>query len=109
MTDRTVHGSLHEPLKRMHLSVADRLLPFADMRNRMPEVRAAAASALVVAATVVISGTATIGGPIPATLPLFPADNWWNADISAAPVDPASASFISFVGTTRALHPDFGG
>jgi hypothetical protein len=79
------------------------------MRNRMPKVRAAAAAAVVVAATVVLSGTATIGGPMPVPLPLFPADNWWNLDISAAPVDPASASFISFIGTTRALHPDFGG
>ena len=41
--------------------------------------------------------------------PLFPADNWWNQDISAAPVDPRSAQFIAFVGTTRRLHPDFGG
>ena len=31
----------------------------------------------------------------------FPRDNWWNLDISAAPVDPASASYISFIGRTR--------
>ena len=41
--------------------------------------------------------------------PIFPADNWWNIDISAAPVDPASGSFINFIGGTRRLHPDFGG
>jgi hypothetical protein len=52
---------------------------------------------------------ATPGGPLPGPLPLFPADNWWNLDISLAPVDPKSAAFISFVGPTRALHPDFGG
>ncbi|MET0345210.1 MAG: hypothetical protein ABW218_03010 [Casimicrobiaceae bacterium] len=48
---------------------------------------------------------------MPAPLPLFPADNWWNADISAAPVDANSSSFIAFVnnGGTRKLHPDFGG
>jgi hypothetical protein len=40
---------------------------------------------------------------------LFPADNWWNQDISAAPVDARSAQFISFIGGTRRLHPDFGG
>ena len=39
---------------------------------------------------------------------LFPSDNWWNQDISQAPVDQNSANFISFVGTNRALHPDFG-
>ena len=25
------------------------------------------------------------GGMLPGPLPLFPADNWWNADVSAAP------------------------
>lgn len=54
------------------------------------------------------SGTAcaTKGGPLPA---LFPADNWWNQDVSAAPVDRSSASYISFIGASRRLHPDFGG
>jgi hypothetical protein len=47
------------------------------------------------------------GAPPP--LPVFPADNWWNQDISAAPVDPGSAGFINFIGGTRTLHPDFGG
>ncbi|WP_460734857.1 hypothetical protein [Lysobacter tyrosinilyticus] len=41
--------------------------------------------------------------------PIFPVDNWWNTDISSAPVDPASANFITFIGGTRRLHPDFGG
>ncbi len=41
--------------------------------------------------------------------PLFPADNWWNQDVSAAPIDARSVTFISFVGGTRRLHPDFGG
>jgi hypothetical protein len=39
---------------------------------------------------------------------LFPADNWWNQDISAAPLDAQSEAFIDFVGRTRTLHPDFG-
>lgn len=51
------------------------------------------------------------GGALPQPLPLFPADNWWNLDISSWPVDSNSASFISFInnGGTRRLHPDFGG
>ena len=51
------------------------------------------------------------GGALPQPLPLFPADNWWNLDISSWPADPNSASFISFInnGGTRRLHPDFGG
>jgi hypothetical protein len=39
---------------------------------------------------------------------LFPADNWWNQDISTAPVDPQSGAFIDYIGRTRGLHPDFG-
>ncbi|MCC7327257.1 MAG: hypothetical protein IT521_10700 [Burkholderiales bacterium] len=51
------------------------------------------------------------GAALPGPLPLFPADNGWNLDVSAAPVDPASASFIAFIdnGGTRHLRPDFGG
>ena len=51
------------------------------------------------------------GATPPAPLPLFPSDNWWNADISAAPVDGGSATYIAFInnGGTRRLHPDFGG
>jgi hypothetical protein len=43
--------------------------------------------------------------------PLFPADNWWNQDVSHAPLDPRSSQFIAFInnGGTRRLHPDFGG
>src|ERR1041385_6214821 len=37
----------------------------------------------------------------------FPADNPWNTDISAAPVDPNSATLIASCGL-RNLHPDFG-
>jgi hypothetical protein len=37
----------------------------------------------------------------------FPADNAWNADVSAAPVDPNSAQLIASCGV-RGLHADFG-
>jgi hypothetical protein len=47
---------------------------------------------------------------------VFPVSNWWNADITAAPVDARSAALIDFIsGRTatnrtpvRRLHPDFG-
>lgn len=47
---------------------------------------------------------------------LFPADNWWNRDVSQAPVDPESGALIDWI-CDRAgpadpcgasLHPDFG-
>ncbi len=49
------------------------------------------------------------GGSLPS--PLFPADNWWNLDISAAPVDTNSAAFINFInsGSVKRMHPDCGG
>jgi len=49
------------------------------------------------------------GGTLPQPLPLFPPANWWNTDISAAPVDPRSSAFIADIGATRGMHPDFGG
>src|SRR4030095_9147353 len=39
----------------------------------------------------------------------FPPDNWWNVDISSAPVDSNSTNFINFIGSTIGMHPDFGG
>jgi hypothetical protein len=38
----------------------------------------------------------------------FPADNLWNKDISAAPVDPNSTAITNFIGGTAGLHADFG-
>jgi hypothetical protein len=38
----------------------------------------------------------------------FPSSNLWNTDISTAPVDPNSANYINFIGSTVTLHPDFG-
>ncbi len=54
----------------------------------------------------IIAGAPVVGGVLPAAL--VPADNWWNLDISAAPVDPGSSSFLSFIGPSRGLHPDWG-
>src|SRR5262245_51658542 len=39
---------------------------------------------------------------------LLPSDNWWNQDISNAPLDPQSDAYIDFIGRTRQSHPDFG-
>jgi hypothetical protein len=48
-------------------------------------------------------------GALPGPLPLFPPANWWNTDVSAAPIDPDSAAYIAFIGPSRGMHPDFGG
>ena len=47
---------------------------------------------------------------------IFPADNWWNQDITGAPLDSGSARYIAWIdgasgggsGSPRHLHPDFG-
>jgi hypothetical protein len=67
--------------------------------------------AAAVALAVTVFAAPQLGGSLPAPLPLFPSDNWWNTDVTAAPVDARSAAFVSFInnGGTRRLHPDFGG
>lgn len=65
-------------------------------------------AAVILAMTSLPALAATQGGPIPLPLPLFPPNNWWNIDISAAPVDPNSQSFTTFIGGDL-MHPDFGG
>ena len=47
---------------------------------------------------------------------LFPPDNWWNLEVSSAPVDPGSQALIDWISgrtpqnpeATRVVHPDFG-
>lgn len=46
--------------------------------------------------------------PVVGACGIFPADNPWNADVSAYPVHPDSATFMASIGLTRTLHPDFG-
>src|ERR1700685_218501 len=46
---------------------------------------------------------ASLNGFIPS-----PANNAWNQDLSAAPVDPNPADIVNFIGSTTPLHPDFG-
>ncbi len=47
------------------------------------------------------------GGWIPDRL--FPWDNWWNVDVSGAPVDWRSDDLLSAAGRWRQWHPDVGG
>lgn len=49
------------------------------------------------------STAAPVGG-----CPVFPADNWWHADVSELPVHERSAQWLSNMSTENDLHPDFG-
>ena len=62
-------------------------------------------------ALVAAPGTASAGSPLPGApnCQMFPADNVWNTEISALPVDPHSAAWMaSMHSSTTNLHPDFG-
>jgi len=81
-------------------------------RRALARHRVAITTGVCLAALAIeLAAAATLGGALPAPLPLFPSDNWWNVDVSAAPIDPNSGAYVTFVnnGSIRRLHPDFGG
>ncbi len=74
-------------------------------------------SAAVVVALVAVAGLSAATVLLePLHRPVFPATNWWNQDLTGAPVDPRSAELIAWIsnrtssnpGAVRRLHPDFG-
>jgi hypothetical protein len=70
-------------------------------------------AALLTGATVATAATGTGSataprGPRVGGCAVFPANNWWNRDISRLPVDGRSATWLSYMSTDRNLHPDFG-
>ncbi len=81
-------------------------------------VRTFLVSAALLAACVLVHAS-TAGPQLEGSLAgrqVFSPANWWNLDISRAPVDPGSAAYIGFVSgrtpanpsATRRMHPDFG-
>lgn len=66
---------------------------------------------ITIGAIINLSASSLPGGALPGPPPIFPPDNWWNLDTAGAPIDPNSSSYIAFInnGSTRRLHPDFGG
>jgi hypothetical protein len=92
--------------------------------RRVAVIAAAAACALAVAPYAGAAVAPPIGAPTPppvrgsggataylpgTTCPVFPADNYWHADISRLPVNTRSAAWLSHMQvTTRHLHADFG-
>jgi hypothetical protein len=82
-----------------------------DMRGDVSVRSLALGAALTIATATLLVAAASppeLEGPLNGRQ-VFPVSNWWNQDISAAPVDSQSASFISFIGgAARRLHPDFG-
>jgi hypothetical protein len=69
--------------------------------------RALIAAALVLGGVALFAAAPELSGSL-AGRQVFPPSNWWNLDVSSAPVDPGSAAFLNFIGRARQVHPDFG-
>jgi hypothetical protein len=67
----------------------------------------AVVAALALGAATVVPGRAA---PLPGApaCPTFPADSFWHADVSALPVHPQSATWVSSIGAGSGLKADFG-
>src|SRR4029453_16899124 len=85
--------------------------------HRTVAVRTFAVSAALIGAVVVVQAATppVLNEPLVGRQ-VFPMSNWWNADVSAVPVDSRSAALIDFISgrtptnptAVRRLHPDFG-
>ncbi|MGD1075380.1 MAG: hypothetical protein ABR903_04795, partial [Thermodesulfovibrionales bacterium] len=53
-------------------------------------------------------GAMSAPDPIVSGCPVFLADNIWNTQIDTLPVDANSSNYISAIGASIGLHPDFG-
>ena len=60
--------------------------------------------ALFALGSLVSAQSPSIGG-----CPVQPADNIWNTRIDQLPVHPSSSTWVSTIGASAPLHPDFGG
>lgn len=84
--------------------------PRADMPPMRARLIAAAAALLAIGPVALVSAPADGATRyLPHTnCPVFPANNWWHADISALPVNARSAQWLSHMSPGTRLHPDFG-
>lgn len=55
-----------------------------------------------------LAGVAYAQGPAIGGCPVFPADNIWNTRIDQLPVHPSSSAWVTTIGSSSVLHPDFG-
>jgi hypothetical protein len=80
----------------------------------MPRLRLLLAGALLAAllpGASALPGAALAASPVGPRVggcPVFPANNWWNRDISRMPIHARSGQWLSHMSTSRRLHPDFG-
>ena len=75
------------------------------MRRRIAAVALVAALPAVLVSAPADSAVRNVPGT---QCPMFPADNYWHADVTRLKVHPRSAAWKSHMSPTRRLHPDFG-
>jgi hypothetical protein len=63
---------------------------------------------LCVVASAALASLAMAQGPVEGNCPVFPADNIWNARVDQLPVNSSSSTWVSTIGPSSPLHPDFG-
>jgi len=69
-------------------------------------------SALVMLLSVLLAGlllvTTGASAPVIDGCQIFPSDNVWNTRIDTLPTDAHTAAYVSTIGSSRPVHPDFG-
>jgi hypothetical protein len=70
---------------------------------REPAFAAAAACVALSLFSDAAGASATIGG-----CPVFPSNNYWNTPVDTLPLHSSSATWVSSVGASAKLHPDWG-
>jgi len=73
------------------------------MKTKGTEILACCAAAVLLAAL----ASPVFGTPLSGCR-LFPYDNVWNTPVDTLPVNPNSSDYISAIGASTGLHPDFG-
>ncbi|MFF4429498.1 hypothetical protein ACFYZ4_10025 [Streptomyces sp. NPDC001513] len=79
--------------------------------NGIPAIPAIATVAAMAAACLMpgYTATATAGGtPDDGSCATSLSDSFWRAPVDRLPVHPSSAQYVSSIGSTESLHPDFG-
>jgi hypothetical protein len=59
-------------------------------------------------AGILMTASACAQGPVIGTCPVFPVNNIWNMPVDRLPVSSNSATYVSTIGQSTSLHPDFG-
>ncbi|HUI99762.1 MAG TPA: hypothetical protein VLY46_05970 [Usitatibacter sp.] len=69
----------------------------------MPRIHLRVAACVVAGIAGHCLAAPTLGG-----CPVFPSDNYWNTPVDALPVHPSSSTWVSTIGESTKLHPDWG-